>query len=90
MAPNLFLQSVDEGFCRVYYKSERCLYCFMDEGGGNFKLYICTSEGEPIDVSFANQAQIVLDKLPPAGRHTSNSFREWIAGSPIKLATEAE
>lgn len=40
--------STDHGFCRVYYKRGRNLFCLQDEGGHcGVLLYACTSEGEP-------------------------------------------
>lgn len=37
----------DPGFCRVYYKHERRLYCVQEEGRGLYEFYSCTADGEP-------------------------------------------
>lgn len=52
----------DNGNCRVYYRDERnsLLYCYQDDGSWGrteFKLYICSRDGEPshevpLDASF--------------------------------------
>jgi hypothetical protein len=45
------LKSVDDGFCRAYYKKDGKLYCIQDDttfGRVKYMFCICTSDGEPI------------------------------------------
>ena len=52
----------DPGNCRVYYKSDRHLYCIQNDGSwgkDKFMFYACSKDGEPshevgmpIDASF--------------------------------------
>lgn len=48
----LKLDSVDSGFCRVYYKNtgregDKRLFCMQEEGKGQFDLLVCSPDGEP-------------------------------------------
>ena len=41
---------IDAGFCRVYYKHERDIYCLQDDGYANcvnMQFYSCSKDGEP-------------------------------------------
>ncbi len=39
----------DNGNCRVYFKNNKLLYCWQDDGadGKEFNFYRCSSDGEP-------------------------------------------
>lgn len=42
--------SEDNGNCRVYYRNNRKLYCWQDNGSWvrhDWKFYICSKDGEP-------------------------------------------
>jgi hypothetical protein len=41
------LSHVEPGYCRVYFKQNRTLYCFQEGTHGQFSLYICSRDGEP-------------------------------------------
>ena len=66
----------DPGFCRVYYRKDKCLYCLQDEscwGNIHFKFYRCSKDGEPsYEVKFPDQSQ--LDKVP---ENVDRKIKEW-------------
>jgi hypothetical protein len=39
--------STDIGYCRVYWKHGRGLYCLQEEFQGVYEFYSCTPDGEP-------------------------------------------
>lgn len=46
-APIYRFDGEDNGFCRVYYKRERRLFCWQEDRPGVFTFYVCSRDGEP-------------------------------------------
>lgn len=75
----------DHGFCRMYFKPEdtekKTLYAVQDDGYGgqrNFKLYVCSRDGEP-----SHEAKLENFEIPfvPAGDRFNDALnlqlRQW-------------
>lgn len=55
--------STDPGFCRAYFKTEKgSLVCVQEECKQGYKVYLCTSDGEPM--YSIKLDGITMDKIP--------------------------
>lgn len=74
--------STDPGYCRVYYKCERRLYCVQEEGHGAYEFYRCSTEGEPSHpVSLDG---IVFEPIP-AAEGDEVGFNNFLADRGVLL-----
>lgn len=74
----LVLRGVNNGFCRVYYRHMKALYCFQWAAGDEFEMFYCTSDGEPVaQVRAAPRLNYTLKQLPVEACATSRAFCAW-------------
>lgn len=68
----------DNGNCRVYFRSEaRGLYCYQLERRGEFKLFQCTSDGEPLASIDPSEVEVMLKSTAPGEVKIGKEFLEW-------------
>lgn len=70
--PRFRYHSVDNGYCRVYYKLEPsgAMFCFQDEGVGLIDFYICNNPEHEPTYSFKIKKGLVVDiNLIPNEEH---------------------
>jgi hypothetical protein len=67
---------VETGYCRIYYKFGRHVYCFQDEGR-HVQLYRCTTEGEP-EIPIKKLNSEVQVELPDGERELEVNVRNHI------------
>lgn len=76
MKKRLVLKSTDNGFCRVYFRHGKALYCFQWVGSNeSFYLLKCTRDGEPCYPEPVSTVSV--DKLPTPSCTTSRQFVAW-------------
>lgn len=68
----------DNDSCRVYFRSDtRALYCYQLERRGEFKLFQCTSDGEPLASIDPSEVDITLKSTAPGEAKIGQEFLEW-------------
>jgi hypothetical protein len=78
--PELTLSYLEEdnSNCRVYFRSAtRGLYCYQLESRGEFKLFECTRDGEPLASIDPSQVDITLKSTAPGEVKIGQEFLEW-------------
>jgi len=69
--------SEDNGNCRVYYKGEKRLYCWQDEGSWGrtyWRFYRCSKDGEP-----SHEITSPKEMPPPPGHTpTGRALRDFL------------
>lgn len=73
--------SEDNGFCRVYYREGKQLYCWQDDGSWgrhDWKFYVCTRDGEP-------SHEVAVRDTPPCPGETStgNEFNAYLSSRKV-------
>lgn len=87
---NLKLHSVDNGYCRVYYRhdaeGDKRLFCMQEEGKDNFELLVCTDEGEPDYPMRLDNIESI--ELPEGDSVVEVGLRSFLLAQAFKHARE--
>jgi len=68
----------DNDNCRVYFRSEaRGLYCYQLERRGDFKLFQCTRDGEPLAAIDPGEVNVILKSSAPGEVKIGQEFLLW-------------
>lgn len=73
----LNLHSIDNGFCRVYYRSGKDLLCYQESIGTSFALYVCSRDGEP-SYSIDHKPYLPGTPSPEGESRVEGLFRSWL------------
>ena len=86
METELFkFDQVDEGFCRIYYKQQKSLFCFQENFPNDFTFYNCSKEGEP-EYPLKWLPKYRLDTVPVSETSTMcKRFWYWVQKNNLLL-----
>lgn len=74
----LAFRNEDNDNCRVYFRSDNnSLFCYQLERRGEFQLFECTRDGEPLAPIDINSVDISLKSTAPGKVKIGKEFLEW-------------
>lgn len=74
--------STDVGYCRVYWKSGRTLFCVQEEFDGVYDFLACTRDGEPI--SSVSMDGLVFEPIPNPDQYEAG-FNAFLKSKGVLL-----
>lgn len=71
------IHAIDNGFCRIYYKEGKALYCLQEAGYGMFEFFVCSRDGEP---DRPIQRDLTTLEVPTGDTRIEESAKDFLKG----------
>lgn len=69
-------EQTDNGYCRIYYRQQKSIFCFQLASRDNFEMLICSRDGEPSHP--VDMTRYVIDRLPPLDEKIAHDFVQFL------------